>query len=79
MDWVISTSEMMFGWFRIREMETAAVGISTGARGVVIVFFFGSLIIISGIGDAINDALSDTRRTRIEDAADDCDSVSLGI
>jgi hypothetical protein len=76
--WMISTSEMIFGWLRMREIGTPAVGIMAGARGVVTASFFGSVVFVVGIWHARKDLLSATRNTVMDEANEDCGSVSLG-
>lgn len=75
----------MLGWLRRRERDVAAVGIRTGARGVVAVGFLesshsggGSRVLVVGIRVARKVSLSTVLRTEIEEVSVDCDSVSLG-
>lgn len=65
---MMSTREMMFGWLRIRERGTAAVGRIADASFVVAVSFLASFVTTFGILEARKDALSLVRMTWMEDA-----------
>ena len=66
--WIMSTRDMMFAWFRIRDTGTDAVGRIADASLVVVVCFFASFVTTFGILEARNDALSLVRMTCTEDA-----------
>lgn len=73
-----STSDMMCGWLRMREMGTEAVGIRQGASGVVALSLPRSLVRVCGIWVARKSWLSEVRRTEREEIKDDLGSVCWG-
>lgn len=82
---MISTSEIILGWFKSRERVVAAVGINTGAIVVLAVGFLGSAhvgggsrVLVSGMSVARKVSLSAVRRTEMEEVRFDCGSVSFG-
>ncbi len=59
---------MMFGWFRILEIERAAVGRMQDANGVVVTAPLGTTVTVEGMEEARKVRLSRVRSTFIEEA-----------
>ena len=75
----MSTRDIMFGWFRISERGTAAVGRMAEESLVVAVSAFASFVTMFGILVARKDALSLVRMTWIEEAMCWASDGSRGI